>query len=323
MILVTGGSGLVGQHLLEALLKTGEKIRATYRNEIPSFFTNISTNSIDWFECDLLDIPSLEPAFENITHVYHCAAMVSYDQRKKDEMMLVNIEGTANIVNLCLDKNIEKLCHVSSISTLSDGVNNELISEKNDWEENPENSNYSISKQGAEMEVWRGIAEGLSAVIINPGIILGEGNILKSSSNLFKIVRDEFPYYTQGITAWVDVKDVVNVMILLMNSQIQNERFIVIAGNYSYHDIFTLMAKALHKKPPHKLASPWMTELVWRISYLKSLITGTVATITKETARSSQKKRRFDQSKLLRALGDFQYTKIEETIERVSKSYSN
>lgn len=323
MILVTGGSGLVGQHLLEALLKTGEKIRATYRNEIPSFFTNISTNSIDWFECDLLDIPSLEPAFENITHVYHCAAMVSYDPRKKDEMLLVNIEGTANIVNLCLDKNIEKLCHVSSISTLSDGANNELISEKNDWEDHPENSNYSISKQGAEMEVWRGIAEGLSAVIINPGIILGEGNILKSSSNLFKIVRDEFLYYTQGITAWVDVKDVVNVMILLMNSQIQNERFIVSAGNYSYHDIFTLMAKALHKKPPHKLASPWMTELVWRISYLKSLITGTVATITKETARSSQKKRRFDQSKLLRALGDFQYTKIEETIERVSKSYSN
>jgi dihydroflavonol-4-reductase len=322
MILVTGGSGLVAQHLLEALLKTGEKIRATYRNEIPSFFTNISTDKIDWFECDLLDIPSLEPAFENITHVYHCAAMVSYDPRKKEEMLLVNIEGTANIVNLCLDKKIEKLCHVSSISTLSDGVNNELISEKNDWEDNPDNSNYSISKQGAEMEVWRGIAEGLQAVIINPGIILGEGNILKSSSNLFKIIHDEFPYYTQGITAWVDVKDVANIMIGLMKSAAHSERFIVSAGNYSYLEIFSMMAKYMNKKPPYKLASPWMTELVWRFSYLKSIITGNVATITKETARSSQKKRKFNNSKLLQTLGDFKYTKIEETIERASKIYS-
>ncbi len=320
MILITGASGLLGQHLLETL-SAGQAVRATFRNSLPVFFIDLHQKNIEWVDCDITDIVSLEKAFEGITHVYHCAAMVSYDPKMKETMMHTNAEGTSNVVNLCLDNNIQKLCFVSSIATLGEGIPGEPISEKNDWEENKENSTYAISKQAAEMEVWRGIAEGLHAVIINPGIILGEGDDTKSSTNLFRIVQDEFAYYTAGATCWVDVKDVVRSMVALMNSDVTNERFIISGGNYSFVDIFTMMANAMGKKPPYKAANSLMTEVVWRLSYLKSKLTGKVATISKETARSSQRIRRFDASKLLKALPDFKYTDIGETIKRVAARY--
>ena len=321
MILVTGGTGLLGQHLLEKL-SAQQKIRAIFRTALPTFYASLNHGNIEWVEADITDIISLERAFEGITQVYHCAAIVSYDPRMKERMMQTNIEGTANIVNLCLDHQLKKLCYVSSIATLGEGIIGELIAEKNDWEEGHTNSNYAMSKQGAEMEVWRGIAEGLQAVIINPGIILGEGDDAKSSTNLFKIIRNEFPYYTQGGTCWVDVKDVVKAMIRLMESPIENERFIISQGNYSFREVFTMMAKAMNKKPPHRLASPFMTEIVWRLAYVKSMITGRVATISKETARSAIQTRRFNGSKLLNALPYFTYTDMHETIRRISSHYN-
>jgi len=321
MILVTGGTGLLGQHLLE-ILSANQKIRAIFRNVLPTFYTSINHDNIEWVEADITDVISLEKAFDGITQVYHCAAIVSYDPRMKERMMQTNIEGTANIVNLCLDHQLKKVCFVSSIATLGEGVIGELITEKNDWEEGHTNSNYAMSKQGAEMEVWRGIAEGLSAVIINPGIILGEGDDAKSSTNLFKIIRNEFPYYTQGGTCWVDVKDVVKAMIRLMESPIENERFIISQGNYSFREVFTMMAKAMNKRPPHRLASPFITEIVWRLAYLKSIITGRAATISKETARSAGQTRLFNGTKLLNALPDFTYTDMHETIQRISSHYN-
>ena len=316
-ILVTGASGLVGQHLLAALTQLGHKVRATYRQQIPYFFTLFDTNAVEWIQCDVTNISSMELAFENITHVYHCAAIVSYDPRMKAQMMETNIEGTANVVNLCLDYKIEKLCYVSSIATLGEPAIHQLINEKDDFDEHGKNSNYSVSKHAAEMEVWRGVAEGLNAVIINPGIILGEGDDNKSSSHLFKIVQNEFAYYTLGSTAWVDAKDVAKIMILLMQSEVSNQRFIVSEGNHSYKDIFTMMANAMNKKAPHTLAKPWMTNLVWRYYYLKSMLTGKMATITKETAQSAQTIRQFDNLKLLKMLPNFKYIPIKESIQRI------
>lgn len=319
-ILVTGGSGLVGQHLLEALCASSEcRIRAIYRKHKPQFYTKIQDDRIEWVECDILDMPSLEQVVEGVSYVYHCAAIVSYDERMKDEMMEINIEGTANIVNLCLDKNVEKLCYVSSIATLGEAPAGNLTSEKDDWEPIANNSNYAVSKQGAEMEVWRGVAEGLNVVIVNPSVILGEGDLSKSSTNLFKIVYDEFPFYTHGATAWVDVKDLVQAMIALMKSEIKNERFIVSAENQSFKDVFTMMANALNKRPPSKPANKWMTELAWRFYYLKSILTGKTATITKETAYSAQYVKRYDNSKLLKALPAFKYTELNKSIERIGE----
>lgn len=319
MILVTGASGLVGLHLIQYLSLQGDKIRALYHSKIPDFLPETNSNNIEWVQCDILDIPGLQEYFENITHVYHCAAVVSYDPRMKENMMEVNVEGTANVVNLCVEKKIEKLLFVSSISAIGKEDLNTLITEKTIWNSSQNKmTNYAISKQKAEMEVWRGIAEGLDAVIVNPGVILGEGDTSKSSTNLFKIINEEFPYFTKGATAWVDVKDVVKAMAALMNSEITNERFILCAGNFSYKEIFDKMAMAMKKNPPKKLASAFMTELVWRISYIKSILTGKTATITKETARNAHEINKFDHKKFLKAMPAFHFHDIDTTINRVS-----
>jgi len=237
--------------------------------------------------------------------------------------MEINVEGTANVINIALEHQVDKLVYMSSIAALGNETHPTLVTEKSEWDTTESHSQYAISKQKAEMEVWRGIAEGLNAVIVNPAIILGEGDWEKSSTNLFQLVYDEFPYYTSGETAWVDVKDVVNIMMILMNSTISGEQFILSAGNYSFQYIFTQMALAMHKKPPHKKASKWMTELVWRFSYLKSLITNKQATISKETARASQEKKHFSQAKLRTTLEHFQYTEIEKTIKRICLHFNS
>ncbi len=320
MILVTGASGLVGTHLIQQLSGAEVPIRALYHTQIPLLFRETKVHNIEWKQVDILDFSQLEQAFEGITQVYHCAAMVSYDPREKEQMMQINVEGTANVVNISLAMGIQKLLYVSSIATLGKETNKAWITEKADWVEGNENSNYAISKYQAEMEVWRGIAEGLPAIIIHPSIILGEGNWEKSSSHLFKIVYDEFSFYTQGSTAWVDVQDVVKAMIVLMHSDIQAENFIVSGGNHTYLEVFTWMANAMQKKPPFRKANHWMTECVWRLSYLKSILTGSKASITKETARAAQQFHYFDNSKLLKALPGFSYTPIEETIIRVGRT---
>ncbi len=318
MILVTGASGLVGLHLIQYLSAQQLKIRALYKTKIPALLPDTFSDFIEWVQCDILNISTLESCFENITHVYHCAAIVSYDPRMKDTMMEINAEGTAGIVNFCIEKEVEKLVYVSSIAAIGKEDAGTLITEKTIWNTAQYKiSQYAVSKQKAEMEVWRGIAEGLNAVIINPAVILGEGNLSKSSTNLFKIVHDEFPYYTGGATAWVDVKDVIKALVILMNSPISGERFILSAGNYSYKEVFDKMAAAMHKKPPYKAASPFMTEVVWRMSYLKSVFTGKTATITKETARNAHEINQFDNRKFLNAIPGFSYQSIDDTIRRV------
>ncbi len=321
MILITGASGLVGLHLIKQLSEEEIPIRALYHSSIPKFLDGTIEKNIEWFQCDLLDIISLEIAFASITHVYHCAAIISYDKRLHEKMKEINIEGTANVVNFSIEKNIQKLIHVSSIAAVGKEVDGNVITEKTEWVKDGNTSAYSESKFFGEMEVFRGIGEGLNAAIINPAIILGEGNWDKSSSNLFKIVHAEFPYFTNGASAWVDVKDVVKAMILLMKSEINNQRFILSAGNFSFKEIFTMMAQSMNKKPPYKFAARWMTELVWRLTYIESIITGKVATISKETAHSAQQISNYDNSKFLKQFPDFKYEKIGITIDRIGKNF--
>lgn len=322
MILVTGASGLVGQHLLESLTRSGKQVRAISRHKPTAYFTQIVPELLEWVSGDILDTPFLETAFRGITEVYHCAGMVTYDARYREAMMECNVTGTANIVNFCLDAGVRKLVHVSSIATLGDATPGGLIDENSDWEEGKLNSMYAVSKQAAEMEVYRGIAEGLQAVIVNPGIILGEGDANRSSSNLFRLVYDEFPYYTNGITAWVDVKDVIDAMVYLMDHEVSNERYILSCGNFSYRDILTSIAIAMGKKAPTKAAGKGLTALVWRLAYLRSVLNGKVATLTRETARSAHAIRNFDNRKLLRAIPGFQYRDLTQSIARIAPHYS-
>ena len=249
MILVTGGTGLVGSHLLYKLATTTKNIRAIYRRahklesvkKVFSYYTeDFETlfDSIDWVETDLNDIPTLSEAFNNVTYVYHCAAFVSFEPDKYHQLRKINIQGTANIVNLCVANNVQKLCYVSSIAAIGHNKTNDIISETTEWNPEYDNSVYAITKYGAEIEVWRGTQEGLDAVIVNPGIILGPGYWnAGGSGSLIKQVYKGFSYYTHGVTAYVDVWDVVAIMQKLMQSDINNERFILASDNLSFKEV--------------------------------------------------------------------------------------
>jgi len=331
MILVTGGTGLVGSHLLYELVKNHQKVRAIYRNKakieavkkVFSYFTeevNILFNKIEWIEADILNIPQLTEAFTGITKVYHCAAFISFDVKDYYALRKTNIEGTANIVNLSIANNIEKLCYVSSIATLGNKEDGSLIDEDSFWNPEADNSVYSITKNGAEMEVWRGTQEGLDAVIVNPGIILGAGFWHSGSGLLFKKINNKLSYYTTGTTGYVDVKDVVQCMIQLMTSSIVNQRFIVVAKNLSFKQCTEIIAKHLHVKPPKKQATPLILAVAWRADWLKSFFTGKPRMLTKQNASSALSITNYNNQKIKEAL-DFNFTPIEKSIENISKSF--
>jgi dihydroflavonol-4-reductase len=314
MVLVTGASGLVGKHLIQALVQKGTPVTGLYRSAIPVFDDAEKAN---WIQADILDIVALEEAMQGMQQVYHCAAIVSFDSKNTKQLDKTNIEGTANVVNACLNQGIEKLLFVSSVAALGRIRENEAINETMNWTEETSNSAYGKSKYLAEMEVWRGIGEGLNAVIVNPVIILGSGDWLKGSSAIFKSAYDEFPWYTEGKSGFVDVVDVVKAMVLLMESTINAQRFIISSDNIGYREIFTMIAHAFHKKPPHKKVTKLIAEIVWRIEAVKSWFTKKTPLLTKETANTARANVSFDNTKLLEQLPGFSYQPLSNSIERI------
>jgi nucleoside-diphosphate-sugar epimerase len=311
MVLVTGGAGLLGNELITQLLQQGKQVRAIYNNTKLADFHN---KNLEQIQCNILDVVGLEEAMQGIEQVYHCAAIVSFNPERKQKMFKINIEGTANVVNAALDAGVKKMVYVSSVAALGRIRENEPINETMNWTEETSNSAYGQSKYLAEMQVWRGIGEGLDAVMVNPVIILGAGDWNSGSSQIFKTAYDEFPWYTDGSTGFVDVRDVVKAMIELMNSNISGERFILSAENRTYGEVFNLMAKAFGKKSPHKKVTPLLAKIVWRLEAIKSLFTGKDPLLTKETSATAMAKVTFNNSKLLKFLPGFSYRKIEDSI---------
>lgn len=310
MILVTGGSGLVGSELISQLLARGNSVKAIY-NKTP---LSISDPRLIALQCDILDTSALEDAMQGVTQLYHCAAVVSFSPKNKDLLFKINIGGTANVVNAALDAGVKKMVHVSSVSALGRIRENETVTEEMTWTEESSNSLYGKTKYLGEMEVWRATGEGLEAVIVNPSLILGSGDWSKGSSEIFKSVYNEFPWYSEGVTGVIDVKDVARAMILLMNSEIKNEKFILNAENLSYKEIFTGIANGFGRKPPYKRVTPLIAAMVWRWESIKSIFTGKDALVTKETARTALAKVYFDNSKFLKAMPGFRFTPVKETI---------
>jgi dihydroflavonol-4-reductase len=310
-ILVTGGSGLVGKELITQLLNKGKSVTAIYNK---TFLPHFNSPLLQQVHCNILDVAGLEEIMTGIQQVYHCAALVNFNPSRKKELFKINIEGTANIVNAALNAGVKKIVHVSSVAALGRIRENETINETMNWTEETSNSNYGQSKYLGELEVWRGTGEGLEAVIVNPTIILGGGDWKAGSSQIFKSAYDEFPWYANGVTGFVDVRDVAKGMITLMESNISNQRFIMSAENKSYRDIFNLIAKAFNKKPPHKEVTPFLAKLIWRLEAVKSLFTKKDPLVTKETAATALATAKFDNSKLLKFLPGFHYTKLEDTI---------
>jgi dihydroflavonol-4-reductase len=316
MILVTGGSGLVGSHLIAALVKEGKKVRALFRSTVPQI---PFAEQIEWVKGDILDVSALEEALIGISQVYHCAAMVSFNPKNKAALFQTNVEGTANLVNCCIDASVEKLLFVSSVAALGRIREDRAINETMNWTPETSNSEYGKSKYLAETEVWRGISEGLNAVIVNPVIILGAGDWEKGSSEIFKSAYDEFPWYTSGTGGFVDVADLVNAMILLMESNVAAERFIISAENLGYREIFSQIALYFHKKPPHKKVTKLLAAIVWRIEAIKGYFTGNTPLLTKETAATAQACVQFNNTKLMQQFPSFQYRPITDSIERICK----
>lgn len=258
MILVTGGTGLLGSHLLFELTSNGEKVRALKRvssnteivKKVFGYYTDDpdhALSGIDWINGDITDPVEVSEALKGIKKVYHTAGFVSFDPADKEDILKINVNGTENIVNACLERGIEKLCFVSSTAAIGIADNGELLNEELYWTSKGKDSIYSISKYQAEMEVWRGINEGLNAVIVNPSVIIGPGEWRRSSARLFHEVYKGIRFYTQGITGYVDVRDVVKATILLMNGEFSGERYIISAGNYSYKEILSMIADSLGK----------------------------------------------------------------------------
>ncbi len=314
MILVTGATGLVGSHLLKQLAETQQKIKAVYHSTKP---IENKFENVEWVQANILDIIEVEEMLQNVQQVYHCAAIVSFNPKQKDFLHKINIEGTANIVNACLENNIEKLVYVSSVAALGRIREDKPIDETMTWTEETSNSEYGKSKYLAEMEVWRGIGEGLNAAIVNPVIILGASDWCKGSTEIFKKAYEEFAWYTEGTTGFVDVEDVAKAMILLMNSSVNAEKFVLSAASIPYKEMFSMIAKAFGKKPPYKKVTPFIANTIWRLEAIKSFITNKPPFLTKETAKTAQTKASFNNEKFLKYFPQFKYNILDKTVERI------
>jgi dihydroflavonol-4-reductase len=325
-VLITGATGLVGSCVARRFLEANHTVSVLFRAGADRSLLKNIEHQIEWIEGDILDISTLDVALEGIDYVVHTAAVVSFVPKDRDWMYKVNREGTANVVNACLKHQIHKLCHVSSIAAIGRPESKKKASdqiveldETNRWENSPENSEYAKSKYLAELEVWRGIEEGLKAVIVNPTVILGEGDWTKSSTQLFRYIYKENPFYTVGMANCVDVVDVAEVIFRLMLSDITSERFLLNAGNISYKNLFNAMADSMHKKRPSIRVGPRLAGVIWRLEAIRTWLLGTKPLITKETAQSSARSITYSNRKVREVLG-FEFQPIEKTVDRVSKS---
>ncbi|MEM9679546.1 MAG: NAD-dependent epimerase/dehydratase family protein [Bacteroidota bacterium] len=330
MILVTGGTGLVGSHLLFQLVKNDSlPVRAIYRRphklenvkHVFSYFSDDADtlfDKIEWIEANINDIPKLEKAFKGVTHVYHCAAFVSFEPDKYHVLRKINIEGTANIVNLCIRHDIRKLCYVSSVAAIGHHSDPEkLITEDTPWNPEEDNSVYAITKYGAELEAWRGTQEELDVVIVNPGIILGAGYWHSGGSgSIFKQIRKGLKYYTKGSSGYVDVWDVVKIMHQLMLSDIINEGYILISENFSFDVFQSKVAHHLNVPAARKEAKPWLLQLAWRLDWLSFKLFGKRRRLSKQMARSVLSITKYDNTKVREAL-NYKFKPLDTSIEEV------
>ncbi len=314
---------MLGSHLLFRLVQENEAVRAIYRTEasleeVRILFAHYSENartlfeSIHWVKADITDIPSLEKAFEGIKTVYHSAAMISFNPAAWEALKKTNVEGTANMVNLCLAYGIKKLCYASSIAAIGKGTPGNFVIEANEWAET-ETSVYAHSKHLAEMEVWRGSQEGLDVVIVNPGVILGPGNWQQGSLRFFKNAAGGMKWYFPGGTGFVDVRDVAACMQGLMHSGVRNERFITVGKNLTYKTVFGMMSDSFGLARPTRKVPLWLLEVGWRADWFSHYFLRTRRRLTRDIVSSLKNPSEYSSKKLIEALG-FEFTEIEDCI---------
>ncbi|MHA4808212.1 SDR family NAD(P)-dependent oxidoreductase [Flavitalea flava] len=321
-VLVTGGTGFLGAYIIKELVEKGYRVRAIRRTpKLPFYIPAPVFEQVEWFTGDILDVVSLEEAMEGMDTVIHSAAMVSFHKRDRREMFQTNIEGTANVVNMALAQDIKRFIHVSSVAALGRLSDGEQVTEEKKWEDHKRNTNYAISKFHGEIEVWRGIGEGLPAVIVNPSTILGYGDWNSSSCALFKNVFREFPWYTTGRNGFIAVEDVARVITLLLEKDITGERFILNGDNWTFRQLFNDMATSFGKNQPAREATPFLAEIAWRAEKVKALFSGKPPLLTRETSRMAQRSIFFDNRKILGQIPGFTFTPLPQAIRNACRAY--
>ncbi|GAB4037181.1 NAD-dependent epimerase/dehydratase family protein [Spirosoma gilvum] len=332
-VFVTGATGFIGSHIVRRYLADGYKVSVLYRPSSGYGMLADVADQLTWHEGDVLDIPSLEAAIlsgveSGDLDVIHAAAIVSFVPKDRDQMERINVEGTANIVNVCLKAGVRKLGYVSSVAAIGRPITHSdnsqvplLINESQKWEDSPNNSVYAKTKYRAELEVWRGVAEGLTAVMVNPSVVLGAGDWSRSSLQLIKYVYDEKPFYPAGLVNYVDVLDVANSLVQLMQSDIAAERFILNAGTIPYRSLLEQIAAVLGKRPPTLRVPPALTRVLWPLEAVRAWLTGKSPLITRETARSASSHYQYDGRKIEQVLR-FQYRPLSETLKRVADAFN-
>ena len=330
MYLITGGTGLIGSHLILELVKAGHQVRAIYRTEeslvkvknLLGYYTKDPEQlfqKIDWVQADIIDIVSLENAFSGINHVYHCAALISFDPKMYPQLKKCNVDGTKNIVNLCLKHGVHKLAYVSSIAALGASSKEEWIDEETEW--NDKNATvYGLTKKNAELEVWRGSQEGLPVVIVNPGVVIGPGFWKSGSGTFFYYAAEASKYSLPGGTGFISIHDVIDSLLGLMNSNIKNERFVLVDENATYLDIVGRIARSMEISPPSKLLGRSKIEVFWRLDWIRSKLFGKNRRLSKNMAKSLFKQEYYDASKLKKSL-DLTFSGLSPIIDFSSERF--
>ena len=314
MILITGANGLVGSFLCRELAQRGQKVRALVRAHSDCSLLEDVKEQIDFIMGDVKDIGSLIDAMDGVDYVIHTAAVISFWKGRKEEMFQVNVEGTANVVNAAIVRGIKKFIHISSVAAIGRKAGTILVDESSKWEESSLNTAYANTKYLAELEVYRGMEEGLNALIINPSVILGPGMKGTSSVRLFEYVKNQNKYYTEGYMNYIDVRDLVESIIVLLENNDSDGRYIISAGKISYQGFFHAVAKELNCSPPHIKATSWMREIVWRAELIKTFFSGKEPLITKETARSANMYFEYSSAKFLNQT-NFIFRPLTDTVQ--------
>lgn len=319
-VLITGATGFVGAYLTRWLLRKGYDIRGTKRPGSRLDLLGDFSHQVEWVDTDITDVVGLEDAFGGIDAVCHCAAHISFHPKDQQLMRQINVEGTANVVNLCLHYNVKKLIHFSSIAALGRSKDRLELDENCQWVQSRDNSNYAISKYLAEQEVWRGVAEGLKAVVLSPSVIVGSRQWNQGMALFFKKIDEGMKVYPSGRSGFVDVRDVVQFAERMLQSEQTNERFILNAVNWTHHDFFVAIAQALGATPPYIKVGPLLAEIAWRVEWLKEQLLGIAPIATRESARSSVTQYTYRNDKS-RSVPGFQYRDFSQTILETANQY--
>lgn len=325
MNLVTGGTGFTGAHILYQLVIENKPVKAIYRlgsdrDFVKRVFSHYSADysyyfdKIEWVEADMLHYDSVMAAMKGVDTVFHASAVVSFDPKRAKEIIDINVEGTANMVDAALECGVKRFCHVSSIAALGDATENGFVTEKSIWAKSKGKSAYSISKFQSEMEVWRGSNQGLNVVIVNPGVILGPARWESGSGQYFDRIAKWLPFYTEGVTGYVDVRDVAKVLVeLSMHDDCINQRFVLCSDNLSFRKVFTMIANALGKRKPFIGVKGWMVSLIVPFVWLASKLAKNSDGLSTSSLRSGFEKTHYSSDKVRQALG-YHFIPIAETI---------